>query len=247
MPRPPALASLFCLSLTALSCHADDVKDLDLSISTELMTRQTSYGNSSRLQPSVDLQYRTRFGALYVQDGEGGWALPAPAGWVSLGVANEPAWSLGGGVSQSLALARYGFDLPRDGSLSFGYASRIGDSHPGQLLVATLDAPLGDWMGQKFSVLGWASLANQKRRLGLNHHDDGSGWQLEQSNLLRCWASPGNCDALRSAAGRRLPDRQPLPPGRAGAGARRGWRGGARARGGRRPAAGACSDGRHLR
>ncbi|MFB0823763.1 hypothetical protein ACEU07_00570 [Chromobacterium violaceum] len=190
MPRPLIFASLCSLLLAAPPCRADGGKDLDLSISTELMTRQTSYGNSSRLQPSVDLQYRTRFGALYVQDGEGGWALPAPAGWVSLGVASEPAWSLGGGVSQSLALARYGFDLPRDGSLSFGYASRIGDSHPGQLLVATLDAPLGDWMGQKFSVLGWASLANQKRRLGLNHHDDGSGWQLEQSNLLLVMSHP---------------------------------------------------------
>ncbi|MEO9453815.1 hypothetical protein, partial [Chromobacterium phragmitis] len=171
MPRPFLLSGLCGLLLAVPPCHADDGQALDLSISTELMTRQTSYGNSSRLQPSVDLQYRTRFGALYVQDGEGGWALPAPGGWVSLGVASEPAWSLGGGVSQSLALARYGFDLPRDGSLSVGYASRIGDSHPGQLLVATLDAPLGDWMGQKFSVLGWASLANQKRRRGLNHHD----------------------------------------------------------------------------
>ncbi|MBM2885481.1 hypothetical protein JFK97_13875 [Chromobacterium phragmitis] len=176
--------------LPALPCHADSGKDLDLSISTELMTRKTDYGNSSRLQPSVDLQYRTRLGALYVQDGEGGWALPAPGGWVSLGVASEPAWSLGGGVSQSLALARYGFDLPRDGSLSFGYASRIGSSHPGQLLAATLDAPLGDWMGHKFSVLGWASLANQKRRLGLNYSDDGPGWQLEQSNLLLVMSHP---------------------------------------------------------
>lgn len=190
-----AMKPIICLLtagmlLPALPCHADGGKDLDLSISTELMTRKTDYGNSSRLQPSVDLQYRTRLGALYVQDGEGGWALPAPGGWVSLGVASEPAWSLGGGVSQSLALARYGFDLPRDGSLSFGYASRIGSSHPGQLLAATLDAPLGDWMGQKFSVLGWASLANQKRRLGLNHSDDGPGWQLEQSNLLLVMSHP---------------------------------------------------------
>ncbi|POZ63886.1 hypothetical protein [Chromobacterium alticapitis] len=190
MSRPLYLASLCGLLLASLPCLADDGKDLDLSISAELMTRQTAYGNSSRLQPSVDLQYRTRFGALYVQDGEGGWALPAPGGWMSLGVASEPAWSLGGGVSQSLSIARYGLDLPRDGSLSFGYASRIGDSHPGQLLVASLDAPLGDWMGQKFSVLGWASLANQKRRLGLNHSDDGKGWQLEQSNLLLVMSHP---------------------------------------------------------
>ncbi|QEL56878.1 hypothetical protein [Chromobacterium paludis] len=190
MFRPLCLASLCCLLLAALPCRADEGKDLDLSISTELMTRQTSYGNSSRLQPSVDMQYRTRFGALYVQDGEGGWALPAPGGWVSLGVASEPAWSLGGGVSQSLSIARYGVDLPRDGSLSFGYASRIGSRHPGQLLVASLDAPLGSWHGQQFSVLGWGSLANQKRRLGLSHSDDGQGWQLEQSNLLLVMSHP---------------------------------------------------------
>ncbi|OHX12502.1 hypothetical protein [Chromobacterium sphagni] len=179
-----------CALLATLPCRADDGKDLDLSISTELMTRQTSYGNSSRLQPSVDMQYRTRFGALYIQDGEGGWALPAPAGWVSLGVASEPIWSLGGGVSQSMGVARYGFDLPKDGSLSFGYADRIGDQHPGHLLVASLDAPLFDWRGQKFSLLGWASLANQTRRLSLGHSDDGAGWQLEQSNLLLVMSHP---------------------------------------------------------
>ncbi|MGC0153732.1 hypothetical protein ACPRNU_14815 [Chromobacterium vaccinii] len=189
MFRLPALASLFCL-LAALPCRADDGKDLDLSISTELMTRQTAYGSSSRLQASVDLQYRTRFGALYLQDGEGGWALPAPGGWVSLGVANEPVWSLGGGVSQSMAVARYGIDLPRDGSLSFGYADRIGDHNRGRLLVASLDAPLFDWRGQRFGLLGWASLSDHTRRLSLDHDDNGSGWRLEQSNLLLVMSHP---------------------------------------------------------
>jgi len=171
------------LALVALPCLADDMTPT-LSISAFVATHQTDGGSSSQLQSGIEALYPTAYGAAYWQDGEGGWVLPAPAGWVSLGVANEPMWVLGGNVSQNLGVARYGFDLPRSGTLSLGYATRIGSSHPGDLLIANLDQPLAVLGRTQLHLWGWASLANGERRQSLGHEDNGVSWQLEQSNLM---------------------------------------------------------------
>jgi hypothetical protein len=177
------------LALTAPFCLADDLAP-SLSVSAFVATHQTDYGSSSQLQAGIEALYPTRWGAAYWQDGEGGWVLPAPAGWVSLGVANEPIWALGGHDSQNMGVARYGFDLPHDGSLSFGYASRLGNRNPGDLLVANLDAPIATLGRNTLRVWGWASLANNTRRESLQHEDNGNRWQLEQSNLLLMVSHP---------------------------------------------------------
>jgi hypothetical protein len=171
------------LMLATLPCLADDMTPT-LSISTFVTAHQTDSGSSSLLQGGIEALYPTRYGAAYLQDGEGGWLLSAPAGWVSLGVANEPIWMLGGNVSQNLGVARYGFDLPRKGALSLGYATRIGSSHPGDLLIANLDQPIAELGRTQLHLWGWASLANSERRQSLGHEDNGVGWQLEQSNLM---------------------------------------------------------------
>ncbi|MBV8046809.1 MAG: hypothetical protein JO171_06635 [Paludibacterium sp.] len=178
-----------CLALAALPCLADDNAP-SLSISNAVATHQTNSGSSSQWQVGVEALYPTRYGAAYWQDGEGGWLVPAPAGWAALGVAFEPIWSLGGHASQSLGVARYGFDLPRDGSLSFGYAARIGNSNPGHLMVADLDAPFAQIGRHTLSLWGWASLADRQRRQSLDQADNGTAWQLEQANLLLVVSHP---------------------------------------------------------
>jgi len=171
------------LALVALPCLADDMTPT-LSISAFVATHQTDGGSSSQLQSGIEALYPTAYGAAYWQDGEGGWVLPAPAGWVSLGVANEPMWVLGGNVSQNLGVARYGFDLPRNGSVSVGYATRLGPSNPGDLLVVNLDQPIGALGLYQLRLWGWASVADSQRRQSLEHENSGGHWQLEQSNLL---------------------------------------------------------------
>nr|WP_199067886.1 hypothetical protein [Chromobacterium sp. ASV5] len=196
-----ALAGSFAL-LAVPPARAGDAPSL--SVSGYLFSHQTGTGNGSRGEFSVDALYPTRFGALYLQDGEGGWALPAPLGFASLGVASEPVWGLGGGVSQSLWIARYGFDLPRGGALSLGYAGRLGDSHPGKLVAANLQAPLGSWRGQDFSLQGWASLADQPRRRSLERAAGDGDWRLEQANLLLVMSHPlSRAWALQLGAGSR--------------------------------------------
>jgi hypothetical protein len=180
----------FVLSCCSLLCLADEVAP-SLSVLTAVTTRQTDGGSSSRLQAGISALYPTAYGALYWQDGEGGLALPAPGGWLSLGVANEPIWSLGAvGVSQNLAVARYGVDLPGDGALSVGYADRIGSGHPGQLIVANLDARLATLGADSLRLWGWASLADRQRRQSLDHDTAGGEWSQEQSNLLLVWVHP---------------------------------------------------------
>jgi hypothetical protein len=177
------------LALSAQCCFADDLTP-SLSVSAFVSTHQTDYGSSSQLQAGVEALYPTRWGAAYWQDGEGGWILPAPGGWVSLGVANEPIWALGGHDSQNMGLARYGFDLPHDGTLSFGYASRLGNRNPGDLLVANLDAPIARVGIHRIRLWAWASLADSTRRQSLQHEDTANRWQLEQCNLLLVVSHP---------------------------------------------------------
>lgn len=179
-----------CLLLTGTACLADDPQP-SLSVTSAMVTHQTDYGSSTQLQVGVSALYPTRYGAAYWQDGEGGWLLPAPGGWVSLGAAFEPVWVLGSHASQSLGVARYGFDLPNEGSLSVGYASRLGSHNPGHLLVASLDAPLTMLGRHKLSLVGWASLADKTRRQSLDHPNPSQdGWQLEQGNLLLVVSHP---------------------------------------------------------
>lgn len=175
--------------LVGLPCLAEDLSP-SLSVSSYVMTHKIDGGSSSQLQFGIEAQYPTPYGVAYWSDGEGGWVLPAPAGWISLGAANEPIWSLGGNVSQNLGVARYGFDLPHQGVLSIGYATRLGQSNPGDLLIANLDAPLVTLGNNKLSLWGWASLANRQRRQSLEHENNGSRWQVEQSNLLLVLTHP---------------------------------------------------------
>ncbi|TDR76510.1 hypothetical protein [Paludibacterium purpuratum] len=173
-----------CLLIAAMPCLADDPSP-SLSVTGAVVTHQTGDGSTSQTQLGIEALYPTRYGAAYWQDGEGGWLVPAPGGWAALGVAFEPIWSLGGHVSQSLGVARYGFDLPNDGSLSFGYGARLGNSNPGHLFVANLEAPIAKIGRHTLNLWGWASLADRKRRQSLDHQDaQDNGWQLEQSNLM---------------------------------------------------------------
>jgi hypothetical protein len=177
------------LIVAAPHCLADDTQP-SLSVSAFATTHQVEHGSTSQLQFGVEALYPTPYGAAYWQDGEGGWVVPAPAGWVSLGVANEPMWSLGSNATQNLGVARYGFDLPRQGTLSVGYATRLGPSNPGAMLIANMDAPIALVGDNKISLWGWASLADGRRRQSLAHEDDGSHWQLEQANLLLIFTHP---------------------------------------------------------
>jgi hypothetical protein len=110
---------------------------------------------------------------------------------MTLAAANESQWELGANSSHWMGVLRYGVDLPQDGSVSIGYADRLGNSSPGKLLVMNLDLTLGNWRNQRISLLGWASLADTTRT-SLGHQADGGGWHLEQSNLLLMLNHPFN-------------------------------------------------------
>lgn len=188
-PTPGIRMLLLALALLPALGRADDSTP-SLSVSAYASTHQVDHGSSSQLQFGVEALYPTAYGAAYWQDGEGGWIVPAPAGWVALGVANEPLWALGSHAAQNLGIARYGLDLPRQGSLSIGYATRLGPSNPGDMLVANLDAPLAMLGHDKLSLWGWASLANRQRRQSLQHAANGARWRLEQGNLLLVLTHP---------------------------------------------------------
>lgn len=183
----PLLSVLF----TSLPLHAEEaVHSLSLSLAGNVY--QSASGSGSKLQPSIDLRHDTAYGSLFVQQGEAGIGLPAPGGWVSLAAANESQWALGANSSHWMGVARYGLDLPQDGSLSIGYADRLGNSSPGSLLLMNLDLTLGHWGKQRVSLLGWASLADQQRATSLGHQAAGNGRHLEQSNLLLMLNHPFN-------------------------------------------------------
>ena len=57
-------------------CQADAGR-----LQSAINSYQTTCGSTSRLQIDVEALYPTRYGALYWQDGEGGWLVPAPAGY----------------------------------------------------------------------------------------------------------------------------------------------------------------------
>ena len=186
-----ATLPLLTALLTSLPLHAEEaVHSLTLSLAGNLY--QTASGSGSKLQPSIDLRHDTPYGSLFIQQGEAGLGLPAPGGWVSLAAANESQWELGSNSSHWMGVARYGPDLPQDGSVSIGYADRLGSASPGSLLIMNLDLTLGHWRDQRISLLGWASLADSRRAISLGHQADGSGRHLEQSNLLLMLNHPFN-------------------------------------------------------
>lgn len=186
-----ATLPLLTVLLSSLPLHAEEpVHSLTLSLAGNLY--QTAAGSGSKLQPNMDLRHDTAFGSLFVQQGEAGIGLPAPGGWVTLAAANESQWELGANSSHWMGVLRYGVDLPQDGSLSIGYADRLGNSTPGSLLVMNLDLTLGHWRNQRVSLLGWASLADSQRATSLGHQADGNGRHLEQSNLLLMLNHPFN-------------------------------------------------------
>ena len=190
MARLLAAPLLFAL-FTSLPCHADDpVSTMTLSLAGNLY--QTAGGSDSRLQPNLDIRKDTPYGGLFLQQGEAGVGLPAPGGWVSLAAANETQWELGANSSHWMSVLRYGLDLPQEGSLSFGYAQRIGNASPGSMLLLNLDITLGHWQNQRISLLGWSSLADGERAASLGHQPAGTGSHLEQSNLLLMLNHPFN-------------------------------------------------------
>ena len=199
---PPSRQAMLLMLGALLSAHAG--AESSLSASVDVMTRQTASGASSRLQASIEARHDTAIGSFFLQDGEAGWAIPAPAGWVSLSLANEPIWSLGSSSSHNMALARYGVDLPNNGSLSVGLAKRVGNTAPGKMMVLNLEWPLTTWHGQKIELLGWASEADTQRRYSLGHEVANSHWQLEQANLMLVASHPLNREwSLDAGAGSR--------------------------------------------
>lgn len=189
--RCPAVLMLLPTLLCCPQVYADEpVHSMTLSLDGNLY--QTDAGTGAKLQPSLSLRHDTAYGSLFVQQGEAGLGLPAPGGWMTLAVANESQWELGANSSHWMGVLRYGVDLPQDGSVSIGYADRLGNSSPGKLLVMNLDLTLGNWRNQRVSLLGWASLANTQRAQSLGHQAVGGGWHLEQSNLLLMLNHPFN-------------------------------------------------------
>lgn len=182
---------LLPILLLAQPCLADEaVHSMSLSLAGNIY--QTGAGSGSRLQPNIDLRHDTAYGSLFLQQGEAGIGLPAPGGWISLAAANESQWELGANSSHWMGVARYGLDLPQDGSISIGYADRLGHASPGSLLLLNLDITLGNWQNQRISLLGWGSLADSQRASSLGHQADGNGRHLEQSNLLLMLNHPFN-------------------------------------------------------
>ncbi|WP_293760795.1 hypothetical protein [uncultured Aquitalea sp.] len=176
------LPAIILLCVCAVSHAEEKVRTATLSLAGNAY--QTASGQAGKLQLNLNLRHDTAYGSLFIQDGEAGIAFPAPAGWVSLGLANEAQWPLGGPTGHMMSVLRYGVDLPDDGSISLGWADRVGKGRPGQLWVMNAEISLGHYAGQRFSLQGWASRGDGQRSVSMGYQPADSGGRLEQANLL---------------------------------------------------------------
>lgn len=185
MLASPKLPLLHYSHLLALSLLIPCVRaESSLSVSLDVLSHQRHSGIYSSIGASVDGEYDTRFGALITHSGEADWALPAPGGWVAVGIAYEPIWVLGGQGNKTLKLARYGLDLPNKGSLSFGIANPVASNSTQHLIVANMDLPLGKWRDNSIEFIAWGSMANADRSNAMGLSQDSHGFHLEQTNAI---------------------------------------------------------------
>ncbi|MCW3480018.1 hypothetical protein OL229_10700 [Neisseriaceae bacterium JH1-16] len=181
LPLTRSLLAVLCAGL-CLPALADEPDALAITVGA--LSRKVPDGVTTRLQTMVEAHHDTAYGRAYIDNGELGWALPAPGGFAAVGVANERLWGYGGPSSSNVALLRYGIDLPQDGTLSVGLADRIGSHTPGKLAVFGIDQPVTTWRNTEWGFSYWGTAADRTRRQSLGNASYGGDYRLEQGNWM---------------------------------------------------------------